>query len=218
MVDIERYVLDIFEQYDAVWLHDGKLTNPHAELTSGMCSDGYFDVPRILKYPNLCGILAVELVKRLRKSGVKKVDWVIGSPYAAITFSYEIAKLLRAIHGFAEKDPQDPKKKQMLWRRVTIPKGATILQIEELITTSGTFREVRRAIQEGNSETVNFLPIVGTIIHRPPKLPVDYQNVKVVALVEKEIWAINPEDCPLCRAGSKRYRPKTNWNKLTKKQ
>jgi len=78
--------------------------------------------------------------------------------------------------------------------------------------------EVRRAVQEGNGEPVNFLSLVGALVHRPPKLPVDYGDRRVIALIEKEIWAVDPKDCPLCLAGSVRYRPKTHWAELTGKR
>jgi len=103
----------------------------------------------------------------------------------------------------------------MLWARMKIPAGAKALQIEELITTSGAMTEVRRAVEEGNGEPVNFLPIVGALVHRPPRLSADYGDRKVIAVIEKEIWAVDPKDCPLCKAGSPRYRPKTHWAELT---
>jgi hypothetical protein len=147
---------------------------------------------------------------------------VIGSPYAGITFSYEVAKAFRATHGFTEKDPSDPKKKRMLWKRFNIPAKSKVLQVEELITTSGTFKAVRRAIIEGNSEPVNFLPVVGVLIHRPPKLPVHYEingeKIKIVPLVEKLMWAVDPSKCSLCRASSIRLSPKNHWAELTGKK
>lgn len=214
----EEEILHWFDLCDAFWMHDGDPAKPHAELTSGLCSNGYFNCPEVLKYPNLCEILAWQLTRKLREHGIYEVDWVIGSPYAAITFSYEVAKALGAVHGFAEKDPQDPTGKRMVWQRMNIPEGSTVLQIEELITTGHTFLEARRAIEEGNEGKVNFLPIVGALFHRPPKLPADYGEIKVVALIEKEIWAVDPKDCPLCKAGSSRHRPKTHWKELTGKR
>lgn len=216
-------ILNWFELCDAAWIHDGDPKKPHAELTSGLCSNGFFDCMRVLKYPNLAEILGWQLAWKLsgHSQDIAKAavaDWVIGSPYAAITFSYEVAKALKATHGFTEKDPVDPKGKKMLWARMKISAGAKVLQIEELITTSGTMTEVRRAVEEGNGEPVNFLPIVGALVHRPPKLPADYGDRKVVALIEKEIWAVEQKDCPLCKAGSPRYRPKTHWAELTGKK
>lgn len=212
-------LLSWFDKCDAVWLHGGDPEKPHAELTSGMCSNGYFDCPRVLRHPTLNEVLARQLVQRLAENEIKAedVDWVIGSPYAAITLSYEVAKALGAVHAFAEKDPSDPKGKKMVWRRMVIPPGARVLQIEELITTSGTFKEVRRAIEQGNSEPVEFLPVVGVLVHRPPKLPADYGDVQIIPLIEKEVWAVDPKDCPLCKAGSRRVRPKSHWAELTGK-
>ncbi|MDO8686921.1 MAG: hypothetical protein Q7K11_01800 [Candidatus Berkelbacteria bacterium] len=213
-------ILRWFYSHNAAWVHDGDPKKPHAELTSGRCSNGFFDCMRLLCHPNLNEILAQQLVYRLHRHdlGTQKVDWVIGSPYAAITFSYEVAKALSAMHGFVEKDPTDPSGKRMFWQRMQIPAGSNVLQIEELITTSGTFREVRRAVIEGNGEPVNFLPLVGALVHRPSKLPADYGLIKVVALIEKEVWAVEPEDCLLCAGGSARYRPKSHWAELTGKR
>lgn len=212
----DETILHWFKECDAVWLHDNDLAKPHAELASGKCSNGYFDCPRVLRYPSLCEILAVQLARKLRALGISP-DWVIGSAYAAITFSHEVAKAMKAVHGAVEKDPSDSEQKRMLWRRMTIPAGAKVLQAEELVTTIGTTKEVRRAVIAGNSEAVEFLPVVGTIIHRPPKLPMAYEGLRVVSLVERMVWAVDPKDCPLCAAGSKRVKPKTHWAELTGK-
>jgi len=212
-------ILHWFDLCDAVWLHDGDPTKPHAELISGKCSNGYFDCGRVLCYPNISEILARQLVRKLKAEiplRIQEVEGVIGSAYTAITLSYEVAKALDVIHWFVEKDPDD--QKRMIWRRQTIPARSQVLQIEELITTAHTMEEVRRAVEEGNSELINFMPIVGALIHRPPALPVDYGDTKVVALIEKEVWAVDPSDCHLCQAGSPRYRPKSHWQELTGKK
>jgi orotate phosphoribosyltransferase len=216
----EQEIIELFDRCNAVWIHDGNPAKPHAELISGLCSNGYFNCPEVLKFPNLCQLFAWQLTQKLVQKGImpEKIDWVVGSPYAAITYSFEVAKALSAIHGFTEKDPTDPKGKRFVWRRMKIPRHAVVLQIEELITTSRTFKEVRRAVNEGNAEHVKSLPFVGTLIHRPPKLPVDYDGIEVISLVEKVIWAVRPEECPLCEEGSPRYRPKSHWAELTGKK
>jgi len=227
----EREILKWFEACDAVWIHDGRGGSPHAELTSGKCSNGYFNCSNVLKYPNLTEILAqqlyLEIGVRLRKTDLlDKIDYVIGSPYAGITYSYELAKAFGAVHGFTEKDPQSGNKKAMKWKRDSIPEGATVLQVEELVTTSGTFQEVRKAVRRDNKNDVNFLPFVATLIHRPVKLPTLYPiedngektEIEIISLINKEIWAVDQEDCPLCKkGGSERLRPKENWFKLTNK-
>ena len=215
-------ILQWFDLCDAAWVYDGDPKKPHAELSSGKCSNGFFDCARVLCYPNLSEILARQLVRQLLREGIGPVDYVVGSAYAAITFSYDVARVLREFLGFSgihclmEKDPADQKK--MVWRRIAIPGGDRVLQIEELITTSNTFKEVRRAIETGNGEPVEFLSIVGALVHRPPKLPVDYNGRKVSALIEREVWAVDQEGCQLCKDGSIRYSPKTHWAELTGKK
>lgn len=220
-------ILGWFENEDAYWSYQGKpaANKAHVLLTSGLHSDGFFDCLRILCYPNVAEILGRQLAQRLvrngwLRAGSGKVDWVISSSYAAITFGHEVAKALGAIFMMTEKDEKDPKK--MVWRRLTIPAAARVLQAEELITTSGTFQEVYRAVKEGNSEGINFVGPVATLVHRPPELPVVYQSEfggrQVVALIEKAIKNYKPDECPYCKVGSPLCRPKTHWTELTGKK
>lgn len=211
-------ILGWFDVCDAYWLHSGDSKDPHAELHSGMCSNGFFDCLRVLKYVNLSDILASQMARRITAViEYQKVDWVIGSPMAGITFSHDVARALGASTSmFTEKDPEQ--KGKMLWKRVAIPEGDTVLQIEELTTTSKTLNAVKEAVDSGNPNSVNWLPYVGIFVHRPPKLPVDsYGDRKVIPLIETEVWAVDPSECPLCKAGSVRYRPKTHWKELTGK-
>lgn len=211
-------LLNWFDKCGAYWMHDGDPNNPHAELTSGKCSNGFIDCLRILKYVNLSEILANQMARKIRATvGDQRIDWVIASPMAGITFGHDVARALGAsVFMFTEKDPDQ--KGKMLWNRLTIPENATALQIEELTTTSKTLNAVREAVDSGNANPVNWVSYVGILVHRPPKLPVNtYGSRRVIALIEKEIWAVDPDECPLCRDGSCRYPPKTNWDKLTGK-
>lgn len=220
----EEEIIHWFELLDAMWIHDGDLKRPHAELTSGYCSNGFFDCLRVLKYVNLSEILAIELGDRI-VANMKDltlpddlIKWTIGSPMAGITFAHDLARAMGIqCNMFVEKDPLDPKGKKLTWKRMVIPEGEKVLQVEELITTSSTLNEVERAVREGNPYPVEFVPIIATLVHRPPKMVQKYGDREVVALISKEVWAVPPDQCPLCKAGSKRLRPKTNWKELTGK-
>ncbi|MFA5368918.1 MAG: hypothetical protein WC303_02835 [Candidatus Paceibacterota bacterium] len=199
---------------NAMWIHNGKKECPHAELTSGLCSNAYFNLSEVCSFPFENHWLASSLCANLRAHGLKTVDFVVGSAYAAITFSYEVANCLGSRHVFAEKGSDG----EMLWNRFQLPKNATVLQIEELVTTFKTTEAVRRVIIEKNKHPVKFLPLIGTIVHRPQKLPIKYffdnEPITIVPLIEKEVWAVPQEECPLCRLGSKRVKPKNNWADL----
>ena len=199
---------------DAYWEYQGEPSSerPHAELSGGGCSNGFIDMSAILKYPYICEILGRELGKRLKMSGVE-TDWVISSPYSAITLGHEVAKELGAIFGHPIKDPSDPKKKRMLWRGRLIPAGSRVLQVEELITTTSTVREVRDAVERAHKVYLQWSVMVGTAVHRPALLPVVYRIPRIVALLEKEMQNYT-EKCPYCEAGSKKLRPRDNWAEL----
>lgn len=213
--------LDWLKAADAMWMYQGRPSpsSPHAELTSGLCSDGFVDVTRLLCHPNVSEILAQNLARDVRRALSKaelspKVDWVVSSAYAAITFGHDVARELGAQFGYAEKDGEDPGRKKMLWRRLELPSDAIVLQVEELITTMGTAEAVRRAVEEGNVAQVDFLPLVATFVHRPQDLRAPETN-GIVSLVDLEIRTYSPEDCPMCAADSVRLRPKSNWGALT---
>lgn len=217
----EEELLHLFTLCDAYWYHSGDPKDPHAELTSGWCSNGFFDCLRVLKYNYFSELLAQEHAKKIRVEILRgrsdPPKWVLGSPMAAVTYAHDVAEKIGAmISMFLEKDPANPKK--LIWNRMNIPEGEPVLQIEELTTTAYTLNEGERAIRDGNKDPVNFVPYIGILVHRPPELPVDsYGNRRVVALIEKEVWAVPPEECPLCKQGSKRLRPKQNWAELTGK-
>ncbi len=203
----EQDVFDLYNRANASWFFDynGNPEAPHAELTSGLCSDGYLDTPLILCDPRKAELLADELARRLFYT---VPNWVIGSPYSAITFSYEVARKLRAYHGHTEKDQTDAKR--MRWRRWAIGESARVLQVEEIIVTLGTTLEVRRAVEEENPRPVQFLPVVGTIVYRPADLnaPTPFE---IVALARREIKTWGREVCPLHKQGSRALRPKEHW-------
>jgi len=212
----EEEIMEIIGSCGAVWTHDGNPASPHAELTTGLCSNGYFDLSRVaFDYPNIWVILAVQLYKKIK---FLTVDRVVGSAYSGITLSFLIADLFGIKHGFTQKDISDPKGgNKMIWKGPKINPEETILQVEELITTRKTLFNVRGAIKQSNPK-VAFSKTVACLVHRPPKLIPAYNDVNIISLIEKEVWAVNSEECPLCKLGSKRLRPEEHWSELTGKK
>jgi orotate phosphoribosyltransferase len=216
--NVEMETQNIFEGENAIWFFDynnGGLRTPHAELTSGLCSDGYINCRVVLSDPQKTHWLAIQLVKTAVARGFRFPEWVVGSAYAAITFSYEVARLTGAKHGFTQKDPKDEKK--MVWVGPTIPEGATVLQCEELITTLGTTTKVREAIQTAHSYPINFFREVLTIAYRPGEITSE-DRTYITALIYREVKTWHPRVCPLCGSGSPRVRPSKNWTELTGKK
>lgn len=204
----------LFIRCGAYWVYAGKPDEPHGILTTGYHSDGYFNVSEPLKYPNIRKIFACRLGAQLECAGLNKEDinLVVSSSYAAFPFGQSISDAMGVPSVYTEKDDKIQK-----WTgRFGISDGAIILHGEELVTTLGTALHVYKAILEAQKNSFQFAKIdgkivVATIVHRPAKLPVDYENHIIVALIEKEVHNWKPEECPLCKAGSEALKPKQNW-------
>lgn len=211
----EEEITHIFKLCDALWLHSGNPADPHAELTSGKCSNGFVDVLRALRYTNICEIMATMLVRKLEdeyeyyEKHHGWIDWVIGSDHAGAAFSHSVATRLSAQHDFTEKGPE----KTQIWKRFTIAPDEVVLQVEELVTTAGTLEAVRAGLRRGNSYPVKFAQVVMTLVHRSQLT--HFEGAEILYLVHYDIDVWDPTECPLCKAGSPRYRPKTHWKELT---
>lgn len=205
----DEEVRHLFKLCDALWLHSGNPAAPHAELTSGKCSNGFIDSLRCIRYSYLCHFLAEQLVKKFKTAyPTLGVDWVIGSDHAGAAFSHSVAFLLHTQHDFTEKGGG----KSQVWKRFEIKPEESVLQVEELITTTSTLQAVREGIRAGNQSPVTFAPVSLTLIHRSQIYEFEGMPIFYLAHYDIDVW--EPSDCPLCAQGSKRLRPKQNWKEL----
>jgi orotate phosphoribosyltransferase len=210
-------VLEWFKILEAGWIHDGDPAKPHAKLHSGKCSNGFFLCKKVLAYGNLREILAYCIIRNLRNAGLeeKKVGGVFGSPYSSILLAGDVARLLGVKVYVPEKDPNNPK--GMIFKPDdVIPEGTQLLGIEELITTFDSAAATAQAITVGNPYPVTFLPFVGVLVFRPSMINrLSPDGRQIVSVIEKQVDAWDPADCPFCKQGSKPLPPKTNWAELT---
>lgn len=201
----------VFKECDALWQHSGNPKAPHAELTSGKHSDGFVNVLAVLKYSTLCEIMAAQIADRVIDyfTGTRLPDWVIGSDHAGAVLAFEVARQLGVKSDFTEKGEG----KSQNWKRFEILPGETVLQVEELVTTSLTLSEVRKGILKGNPSPVEFFPFVITLVNRSPMN--EFDGVPLLSVRDYSINTWEPADCPLCQLGSKAIKPKANWAELT---
>lgn len=213
--DVVTYFLRLS---DAFWRHDGDMSRPHVQLTSGMCSNGFVDVMRLLKNARVSMLFAREFAYKLTRAGFSgPFDWVIGSDHGSAAISHAVAVELGAQHDFTEKAVTGfmPTDKRQVWRRFRISPGETVLLCEEILTTTGTLRQVRDGIIEGNEDPVEFFPVILTVVNR--SWQTTFEGSPIISLADYDMQTWERDRCPLCAAGSPRVRPKQNWNLLTGK-
>jgi orotate phosphoribosyltransferase len=191
---------------NAYWVHSGDPREPHAVLTSGRCSNGYINVPRVIKYSGICMLLGQQLAsvawphvfKQAWLRGTQRDTWVVGSDHAAASLSFAVAHALGCKHEFTEKGSG----KSQLWTRHTIQENEMVLQVEDMVTTALTLSEVRQGIRSGNSLPVTFAPAVLTLVSRS-KLR-QFEGGPILYLFHYDFEEWDQDDCPLCKAGSTR--------------
>lgn len=216
MTDKEaRHILEICQ---AFWLHSGNARQPHAELTSGKCSNGYVNCRDAFSYPNVCALMGRQLGHLFRTYKDSHNDlpwptWCVSSAYTGIRLADRVAEhaaIARA--GHTEKAG----KGFQVWTGPTIGPDDWVLQIEDVKTTGGTIEATRDAIQAAHEYPILFLPVVPLLIDRSTTPETD--DRVILPLVRFDIWSLPPAECPLCAQGSKRLKPKANWAELTAQQ
>lgn len=180
MLDKNR-VLEIFEKLEV-------RRTGHFLFTSGKHGDRYMQCAKLLQNPKY----AEEIIKGLAEEFMDdNIDIVVGPAIGGITTSYEFARQLGTISYFTEREDNVMK----LRRGFTIPKGARVLVVEDVITTGGSVREVIEVVKAAGGELVG----VGVLVDRTGG-ELDF-GVKLVAALSEKIISYDSKECPLCKEG-----------------
>lgn len=205
-----------FTKVGALWIHDGNPARPHALLTQGGHSDGFFNATMVIRDPRLlesaCNVLYEAVVSELNaeRDVADTPHWIIGSAMGAVTLAYQIAASQGCFAGFTEPG-EDDRGKQMILKRFNVKPGNRVLVVEDVITTGGTTLNTIKALEEAGAEV---MPIVAALVNRSAMKELD--GHKIIALIDRPMPIWEPDDCPLCKQGSEVIRPKGNWDRLTK--
>ena len=226
----------VLKKLDALWIHDGNPENPHAELTSGKHSNGFFNATKVTENPYVFSKVCDDIISSFEiahgRNGEnydslnRNISQVIGSAMGAIPVAYEFASKLNAKFAFTEPSVSENGEKKMVLKRFKpfINNNHGIIIVEDVITTGGTtlktIEEIRKICNEekdlnrSNIKQTNIIaPYILTIVNRSGKTKLD--GMEIFSLIDKEMPIWEPEECPLCKQGSKTLRPKDNWDELT---
>jgi orotate phosphoribosyltransferase len=207
-----------YRRAGALWIHDGNLRRPHALLTSGKHSSGFFNSELVMQDPLLLDAACADLAHVLleHRLPIETVDRVVGPAMGAITLAHDLARHLGTIRGrtclrgYAQKQ-EDVPGTSMAFVRTPLQPGETVLAAEDVLTTGTSLSNMRAAAQAAGARV---LTLVAVLVNRSGLVEVDGR--RIVALIDQPmpLWA--PGECPLCLAGSEAIRPKgaENWARL----
>lgn len=166
----------------------------HFRLTSGRHSDTYIQCARVLEYPTLTMQLASEAVARLPKG--LQVDLVASPAVGGILFGFAVAAALEAPFIFSERVDG-----VMVFRRsFEVPQGASILVVEDVVTTGGSVKEVCDLIEAAAGKVAGVVTLIdrgGAPVFSSPYYP----------LLHLETPSWDPSECTLCQQGIPLYAP-----------
>jgi len=194
---------------EQVYKDAGALLDGHFILSSGNHSNRYLQSAKVLEDTKRAGLLAEELAKLIRQSGIE-IDTVCAPALGGILAGYELARALGVRSIFVER-----KEGSMELRRgFEVSQGEKILICEDIITTGGSAMEAASIIEELGATVVSFAALAnrgfcqreGSTTEAKPecKLPKD---TPFFALDDFEFAMYTPDTCPMCKEGSQAIKP-----------
>ena len=197
-----------------IYMDADALLEGHFKLSSGNHSQFYLQSAKVLEDPKTATMLANELAKQIKASGLE-IDTVCAPALGGLIAGYALAQALDVRYIFAERVGGE----MTIRRGFEVSKGEKVLMCEDIITTGGSAMEAAAVVKELGGEIVGVAALAnrgfchreGSNVETQPncKLP---QDIPFFALADFTFEMYAPEDCPLCKDGSEAIKPGSRGN------
>ncbi len=199
---------------EAIYKESGALLSGHFILSSGKHSPNYLQSAKVLEDPKRAMLLADALAKIIREAGIE-VETVCAPALGGVIAGYELARALDVRSIFVERKGGVME----LRRGFEVAQGERVLICEDIITTGGSALEAAEIIESLGAEVVAFAALANRGfcsrygIEKEPKLECKLpKNKPLFALADFEFEIYDPNNCPLCKEGSKAIKPGSRGN------
>lgn len=184
----EQEILSMYE--DA-----GALLSGHFVLSSGRHSARYLQSALVLMSMDNATDLAGALIEKVNADDF---DMVVAPAIGGLVIGQEVARQLKKPFIFTER-----KEGEMQMRRgFTIPKGAKLLVVEDVITTGGSVCECMAVVREHGGIPVKILAVVD----RAPQAEGRF-DVPHATAISLDVETFAKEQCPMCAEGTPAVKP-----------
>ena len=177
------------EQVLAAFEDAGAILTGHFVLTSGRHSQRYVQCARVLEDPALTTRFAREMVRRLG-DGAGAIDLVAAPAVGGIVIGFAVAQALGTAFIFSEREQGT----MTLRRGFSVPEGARVLVVEDVVTTGGSVAELISLVRASGGEVA----AVVSLIDRGGDKAFDSQYEPLLRL-QVDSW--HADECALCAAG-----------------
>jgi orotate phosphoribosyltransferase len=181
---------DLLEQFRATQA----LLEGHFILSSGLHSPNYLQCALALKHPADAAKFGNAIAEQFRDAGVE----LVASPaIGGLVIGFAVASALDVPFVWTERQEGV----MTLRRGFKLRDGERILVVEDVITTGGSTRECIAALEGNGGKVVAAASIIdrsnGTADVGVPRF----------SLIDMDVPAFDPKDCPMCATGDKAYKP-----------
>jgi orotate phosphoribosyltransferase len=186
-------IVDVFKKHNA-------LINGHFLLSSGLHSDKYLQCALIMQYPAIAERLINDLVLQTYHL---EFTTVVSPAIGGIRFGYEFSRQLRKRSLFTERADG-----VVQFRRgFTMKEGEKVVIAEDVVTTGKSTRECMDAVRKAGGD----IQAVVSLVDRSDGL-IDF-GVPFISLMKIEVNTYEPDNCPLCKAGTVAIKPGSRTTK-----
>lgn len=186
-------IVDVFKRHNA-------LMNGHFLLSSGLHSDKYLQCALIMQYPAIAERLINDLVLQTYHL---EFTTVVSPAIGGIRFGYEFSRQLRKRSLFTERADG-----VVQFRRgFTMKEGEKVVIAEDVVTTGKSTRECMEAVRKAGGD----IQAVVSLVDRSDGL-IDF-GVPFISLMKIEVNTYEPDNCPLCKAGTVAIKPGSRTTK-----
>lgn len=133
----------------------GAVLRGHFVLTSGRHSDVYFEKFRVLEQPKVLSALCKEIAEHYAGT---TFDFIAGPTTGGIIIAFEVGRQMGVPAVYVETEDG----KKTLRRGKTLPAGAKVLIVDDVLTTGISLFETRDAIEAAGAEVAGY----GVLIDR----------------------------------------------------
>ena len=190
------------------------LLEGHFKLSSGNHSKFYLQSAKVLEDPKTAKLLADELAKQIKASGIK-IDAVCSPALGGLIAGFALATALDVRFIFAERVDGE----MTIRRGFEVKESENYIICEDIITTGGSALEAAKQVENAGGNIVAYAALanrgfcsrVGSTLEAKDncKLPL---NKPLFALDDFTFEMYTPDDCPMCKEGSIAYKPGSRGN------
>ncbi len=208
---------DAYKEKGALWVHDDDPRRPHARLASGKHSKGYFNSRLVTEDPQLLDEATYDLIQLFIEQGgaLLQVQGCVG-PATGATKLVQAASEWVKIHNqrpcfwaSPTKQGEEPNKSMAFTdKERAMIRGQRVLSKEDVLTTGRSVALMDKAVESAGGI---ILPYVLVLVNRSGLQEVN--GKRIIALIKRDMPIEEPEDCRLCKRGSRAIAPKEgdNW-------